>query len=152
MPKINKDYDALAAKEAEENSIGFRAAGEWHELPPQLPARLVMDVQHAMKTGEDLDDEEFGYQIIERLLGRERWERIVNACGIGTVTAIVEDVMEAYGFGGSEDGEDGDPKGEEDSPSTTSSNIGEPSTPTSNVFGLIPAEGTTTEAWAGTAS
>ena len=147
MARQFKDYDALAgAKEP----IRFRIAGEDHELPADLPAKLVMDVRRQTKQSvSDEDAEDFGFQIIERLLTKERFDRIVEAVGIETLGVLMEDIMREYGFGGEDD-----PKAEapatEESPSTTSSNIGEPSTQTSNVFGLRPAESSTPEPSAST--
>lgn len=148
MPKF-KDYDALAA---EKEPIRFRAAGKDYELPAELPARLVLDAHQMAKGGTPDDDEamDFGMRILARVFPDGEWDRIVDHMGQDTLGALTQDIMAVY-FGGNEETED--PKDEEtESPSTTSSPTGEPLTPTSSAFGLIPGGLSTMEPSLGPAS
>lgn len=145
-----KDYDALASQK---EPIRFRIGGEDHELPAEVPAKIILDVRRQAKTGVSDDElEDFGFQIVERLIGTERWERIVEHVGVDTLGDLITDIMAAYGFGENEADEGKVHEETEGSPSMTSSNIGEPSTPTSNAFGLIPGGLSTQENSPGAAS
>lgn len=139
MPREFRDFDAAAdAKEP----LRFRVAGEEHELPADIPAHLVFEIRRrAKQVRSDEEAEDFGMELIERLMSAERWERITRKVGIDTAQKLIEWVMEQYGFGASEE-EQGDPKAEAPeatpSPSSTSSSTGETSNGTTNVFGLRP--------------
>ncbi|MBW3591455.1 MAG: hypothetical protein KY393_06380 [Actinobacteria bacterium] len=135
MPREFRDFDAAAdAKEP----LRFRVAGEDHELPADIPAHLVFSIRRQAKNVKNDDDaESFGLQLIEDLMGKERWERITQKMGIDTATELVEWIMTEYGFG---EEEQGDPKEVEEttSPSSTSTPTGIPSNGSTNVFGLRP--------------
>ena len=126
-----KDYDALTA---ERESFGFRVGGKDFELPPDLPAKLVLDVRrNAKKDMTDEEAEDFGFQLIERIIGPESWPYIYEHIGIQGLGLLIPDVLSYYGLGGGEasDGEEG--KGPA---SMTSSSTLEHSTQTSS--GSIP--------------
>lgn len=136
-----KDYDALAA---EKEPFAFRVGGRDFKLPPELPARLALDLRRQTRQEmSDAEAEDFGFRVVEALVGSsEDWEYIVDHIGVGGLAMFVQDVLSHYGLGGADEGGEA-PKetaGPGESPSTTSSSITEPSRATSNVFGLRPIE------------
>ena len=146
-----KDYDALAA---EKESFGFRVGGKDFELPADLPAKLVLDIRRSTQ-GEMSDEEaeDFGFRLIEQIIGKENWSHVVSHIGIEGLGSLVSDMLAHYGLAESDEG--GDPKAETqktESPSTTSSNTGQSSTPTSSAFGLIPGGLSTPMSFPGPAS
>lgn len=131
-----KDYDALTEQKEEfVRNIGGRRI----EFKKTLPARVVLDLRReALKTGDD--DDEAGVQFLldmgEKAMGSEVFEHCMNHMGLREILELCADLLRYYGIS---DEEEEEGKAEErESPSTTSSESGEPSILTSSAFGLIP--------------
>jgi hypothetical protein len=141
MPRRDYDQMQLGEKESFEAVVG----GKEIILPPELPAKILLDVANYGKGREDLNSEDelaFGFMLIEGVIGKENYDHVFKHLGMNGITKFVEDIMDYYDLGADEDSgageatEDGQGKEGEESASGTSSDIGDTSTQTSN--GSIP--------------
>jgi hypothetical protein len=125
-----KDYDALnAEKQAFVRHIGGRDI----ELKKILPAKLVLDIRRMDAANlNEAQEEDFGFKMIENILGPEDWEHITAHLGIRELTELITDVLRYYGFGSAREEASSEEGKAEESPSTPASNTSEPSTQTSN--------------------
>ena len=142
-----KDYDALTA---ERESFVRRIGGEDIEFRKVLPARLVLDIRRkASKKMSDEEQESFGFDLIEQIIGKESYEHISNHLSVEQLTDLVGDALAYYGLSDNsgEEGKGGtpatEPKVGPQSPSSESSPAGEHSTPTSSDSTPTPDESST---------
>lgn len=146
-----KNYDAL---NEEKEAFGVVVGGREIEFPKVMPAKVILDIERAKARG-DFETENaqvnFGFQIIERVIGKQNWDFIMEHVDVHQAREIVDDMMRYHGFGGSKEDEDEAPLESvakellEESPSSESSSISLSSTETSSVSGPLPGSGTTQE-------
>ena len=148
-----KDYDALTS---EREAFVRRIGGEDIEFPKILPAKKMLDIRRKARKGLTEDEvEEMGFELIETVIGRERWDHVAGHLDSAQLGELSEDLMTYYGLNVSEEeeGKAETPATEElPSPSSESSPGGEHSTPTSNDSIQTPDESSTREDSTGTPS
>jgi hypothetical protein len=149
-----KDYDALTQ---EREAFVRRIGGKDIEFRKVLPAKLVLDIRRrANKEMSDEEAENFGFALIEEIIGKEQYEHISSHLGVDHLSELVADVLTYYGLtddSEDEEGKDGTPVAEEpQSPSSESSAASEHSTPTSKDTTRTPDEDSTTTPSTGTPS
>jgi hypothetical protein len=148
-----KDYDALTQ---EREAFVRRIGGKDIEFRKVLPAKLVLDIRRrANKEMSDEEAENFGFALIEEIIGKEQYEHISSHLGVDHLSELVADVLTYYGLTNDEDeeGKDGTPVTEgPQSPSSESSAASEHSTPTSKDTTRTPDEDSTTTPSTGTPS
>jgi hypothetical protein len=135
MPRVDYDNMQLGEKEPFEARVGGRDI----ILPPELPAKILLDVANYGKGRDELgseDELQFGFMLIEGVIGKDNYDHVFKHLGMNGITKFVEDIMDYYGLGPDDDeaadGEDGQGKEGEELASGTSSDIGDTSTQTSN--------------------
>jgi len=114
-------------------------------LPKVLPAKLMlqfydMDRKELKKIQDDPRQTfKMGMNVIEAVVGREQWDRIVATIGMDNIEDLMIKIFDYYGLTGEADSgtedEEGKEEGKEEegqSQLTTSSTTSEPSTPTLN--------------------
>jgi hypothetical protein len=132
-------------------------------LPPVLPANLMlkfydMDRKRLEEINKSPRDQmRVGMDVIESLVGKEEWDRVIHTIGISQIDDLMLDIFNYYGLGKKDTDEaEGKEKEEgeveEQSPSTPSSTTSEASTPISNGSTPTPGEDSTEESSAGTPS
>jgi hypothetical protein len=150
-----KDYDALTQ---EREAFVRRIGGEDIEFRKVLPARLVLDIRRkARKKMTDEEQEAFGFDLIEKIIGAESYEHISNHLSVEQLTDLVSDALAYYGLSSEAEDEEGKAAATEaelgpQSPSSESSPAGEHSTQTSKGSTRTPDEGSTQETLTGTPS
>lgn len=156
MPNFT-DYDALT--EARE-TFSIKLQGRTIEFPKDMPAKTVLDLRRkALET--DQDDESAGIDFLldmgRRAMGDEAFEYCYERLGLRELLELCTNLLSYYGIlaeegEGEGQGKDAAKLETEPSNSTTSSDGGDSSTQTSNVFGLVPLESSTPENYPGPAS
>lgn len=117
-------------------------------LPLVLPADLMLqffnkDRKEVEKMQSSPRDQlQVGLDVIERLIGKEEWERVLHTIGFDNINPLLTDIFKYYGLGPGDDEDAGKETPEEKvdpSPSTPSLTTLEQSTPISN--GSTPTPG-----------
>ena len=134
-----KDYDAL---NAEKEAFGVVVGGREIEFPKLMPAKVILDIERERASGGLKGDEaetNFGFRIIEQVIGKANWEHIMAHVSVHQAREIVNDMMAYHGFGGSSEEEDDSvPLETEGSRLPPSSSASPSSTQTSSATGLEP--------------
>lgn len=104
------DYDEVAN---EREDFTATIGGRQITLPKVLPAKLMLDMYNSdLANANDDKLSEFGFRLIEEVIGREQYEFVMGHIGIEGLTKFIKDVLDYYGLGKKKKGEEGEGKEE----------------------------------------